>query len=101
MRESAQSRLKVVDKEIAAEKKVMEEDGEEIGGEEEDAWYLRRLDGGLYTLQMVDYILAWILMEDDGVCFATLGLIYMSLLIGYRITLADSCARKTDVGPSE
>lgn len=33
----------------------------------EDTLYLRRLDGGLYTLQTVDYILAWIIMEDDGV----------------------------------
>lgn len=35
--------------------------------EDEDYWYLRRLDGGLFTLQTVDYILAWIMMEDDGV----------------------------------
>lgn len=41
---------------------------EEIGPEMEDLWYLRRLDGGLFTLQTVDYILGWICMEDDGVC---------------------------------
>lgn len=34
---------------------------------EEDRWYLSRLDGGLFQLQTVDYILAWIAMEDDGV----------------------------------
>ena len=34
---------------------------------EEALWYLRRLDGGLFTLQTVDYILAWLSMEDDGV----------------------------------
>ncbi len=34
-----------------------------------EAWYLRRLSGGLYTLQTVDYILAWVIMEDDGVGF--------------------------------
>lgn len=33
----------------------------------DELWYLRRLDGGLYTLQIVDYILGWICMEDDGV----------------------------------
>ena len=33
----------------------------------QDLWYLRRLDGGLFTLQTVDYILAWVAMEDDGV----------------------------------
>lgn len=42
-------------------------DGETLGAEEESLWYLRRLDGGLFTLQTVDYIIAWITMEDDGV----------------------------------
>lgn len=42
-------------------------DEELTTSEEEDAWYLRRLDGGLFTLQTVDYILAWLAMEDDGV----------------------------------
>jgi hypothetical protein len=42
-------------------------DNEEVSSELEDAWYLRRLDGGLYTFQTVDYILGWIIMEDDGV----------------------------------
>jgi hypothetical protein len=28
---------------------------------------LQRLDGGLFTLQTVDYILAWVMVEDDGV----------------------------------
>jgi beta-catenin-like protein 1 len=37
------------------------------GPEEEVLFYLRRLDGGLFTLQTLDYILAWIAMEDDGV----------------------------------
>jgi beta-catenin-like protein 1 len=57
-----------VEQEIDGEKKAQLEAGEKIGVEEEDAWYMRRLDGGLYTLQTVDYILAWIVMEDDGVC---------------------------------
>ena len=67
IRTSAQARLAVVDRDIDAEKKVLLEANEEVGNEEEEAWYLRRLDGGLYTLQTVDYILAWIVMEDDGV----------------------------------
>jgi len=33
----------------------------------EDSFYLRRLDGGLFILQTADYILAWLMMEDDGV----------------------------------
>jgi beta-catenin-like protein 1 len=66
IRTSAQTRLTVVDREIDAEKEALLKAADEIGGEE-DGWYLRRLDGGLYTLQTVDYILAWIIMEDDGV----------------------------------
>jgi beta-catenin-like protein 1 len=67
IRTSAQARLAVTDQEIDAEKGALLKAGEEIRAEEEDAWYLRRLDGGFYTLQTVDYILAWIVMEDDGV----------------------------------
>ncbi|KAI1795224.1 Catenin-beta-like protein [Ganoderma leucocontextum] len=66
IRDSAHTRLKVTEKEIADEKKRMEEDDEDLEGMEE-LWYLRRLDGGLFTLQTVDYILAWIIMEDDGI----------------------------------
>ena len=39
--------------------------------EDENLFYLRRLDGGLFTLQTLDYILAWIAMEDDGVSCRT------------------------------
>lgn len=45
------------------------EQGEEITSDEEDLWYLQRVERGLFTLQTVDYILAWIAMEDDGVSF--------------------------------
>lgn len=69
LRAGAVGRLAAVDREIEQERKQMREDGEEIGPVDEDRWYLRRLEGGLYTLQTVDYILAWICMEDDGVCY--------------------------------
>lgn len=48
----------------------MTESGEGITDDDQDLWYLRRLDGGLFTLQTVDYILGWIIMEDDGVSLA-------------------------------
>ncbi|KAJ6539393.1 Catenin-beta-like protein [Mycena capillaripes] len=67
IRDNATSRLKAVDAEIEAEKKELIADGEEVTSEEEDTWYLRRLESGLFTLQTVDYILAWIAMEDDGI----------------------------------
>ncbi|THH32917.1 hypothetical protein EUX98_g1307 [Antrodiella citrinella] len=67
IRDAAQGRLTAVEKEIEVEKKEMQGQEEEIGAEEEDVWYLRRLESGLFTLQTVDYILAWITMEDDGI----------------------------------
>ena len=67
LRATAAARLATADREIAQEKKVMVMDGETPGPDEEGVWFLRRLDSGLYTLQTVDYILAWIVMEDDGV----------------------------------
>ncbi|KAI0307175.1 DUF1716-domain-containing protein [Multifurca ochricompacta] len=67
IRSSAQARLMVVDREIDAEKEAMPRGAKEIGSEDHDVWYLRQLDGGLYTLQTLDYILAWIAMEDDGI----------------------------------
>ncbi|EJD01453.1 DUF1716-domain-containing protein [Fomitiporia mediterranea MF3/22] len=66
LREGAVARLAAIDRDIASERAQMWEDGEEIGPVEEDRWYLRRLEGGLYTLQTVDYVLAWVCMEDDG-----------------------------------
>jgi beta-catenin-like protein 1 len=45
----------------------MQDAGEEVTEDEELQWYLQRLDGGLFTLQHTDYILAWIMMEDDGI----------------------------------
>ncbi|KAE9410576.1 DUF1716-domain-containing protein [Gymnopus androsaceus JB14] len=67
IRDNAQTRLKAADTVIETQKKELLDDGEEISAEDEDAWYLQRLDGGLFTLQTVDYILAWIAMEDDGI----------------------------------
>ncbi|KZP33005.1 DUF1716-domain-containing protein [Athelia psychrophila] len=67
IRDSAQSRLAALESEIEKEKQELLAQTEEIDSEMEDAWYLRRLDAGLFTLQNVDYILAWVSMEDDGI----------------------------------
>jgi len=66
IRETAQRRLTDTDADIEREKREMVAEGEKPG-DEEALWYLRRLDGGLFTLQTVDYILAWLSMEDDGI----------------------------------
>jgi beta-catenin-like protein 1 len=46
---------------------IMQENGEEITEEETDDWYLRKINAGLSHLQNIDYVLAWVVMEDDGV----------------------------------
>ncbi|KAG9097018.1 hypothetical protein FRC06_008033 [Ceratobasidium sp. 370] len=68
LREQAETRLKITDREIAAEKKASLEliaQGEDPESAE-DLFLLRRMDGGLFTLQTIDVLLAWVIMEDDG-----------------------------------
>ncbi|KAK0206610.1 Catenin-beta-like protein [Desarmillaria ectypa] len=64
IRDFAKARLHSTDAEIAADKASPDDDDDNM---DEDTLYLQRLDGGLYTMQIVDYILAWIVMEDDGI----------------------------------
>ncbi|KAF8529145.1 DUF1716-domain-containing protein [Hysterangium stoloniferum] len=66
IRENAEGRLKLAEKEFARERENLV-DGAIVGEDEEDTLYLRRLDSGLFVLQLVDYILGWICMEDDGI----------------------------------
>ncbi|KAF8655282.1 hypothetical protein AX16_003181 [Volvariella volvacea WC 439] len=66
IRDSARTRLTATERQILKEQQEQEAENEEPITDE-DALYLRRLDGGLFTLQTVDFILAWIVLEDDGV----------------------------------
>jgi len=52
-----------VDRLIAKQKKNLsvEERAERV-----EEWFSRRLDAGLFCLQMIDVILAWLCAEDDG-----------------------------------
>lgn len=56
-------RLSLVDDKIRAEKARLD-----VGELEErsDEWLSRRLDAGLFCLQTIDIILAWLVAEDDG-----------------------------------
>ncbi|KAL2259223.1 hypothetical protein VTK26DRAFT_7171 [Humicola hyalothermophila] len=56
-------RVGVVEAQIKQEQKGMDEDErEEMAAE----WLSRRLDAGLFCLQTIDVILAWLIAEDDG-----------------------------------
>lgn len=53
----------VIDDEVKKERAKLDAEESE---ERADEWLSRRLDAGLYVLQTVDVILAWLVAEDDG-----------------------------------
>jgi beta-catenin-like protein 1 len=52
----------------AVEQQIRQEnDGKKPGGDEgEEEWLSRRMEAGLFQLQTVNVILAWLIAEDDG-----------------------------------
>ena len=63
LRREFASKVAVIDGDIAQERARLDAEGAE---ERADEWFSRRLDAGLYVLQTVDVILAWLVAEDDG-----------------------------------
>lgn len=57
------SSVAMIDKEIAEKKNELSADEQE---ELADEWLSRRLDAGLFSLQTVDTILAWLVAEDEN-----------------------------------
>ena len=65
LRRDYAARVAVVANEIRNEQTKMDaEEREEMA----DEWDSRRLDAGLFCLQTIDVILAWLVAEDDGAC---------------------------------
>lgn len=62
IRNTVQAQLKPIQEDIEDRKKV-----EIVNEELQLSFYLDRIDAGLFSLQLVDYILAWLIMEDDGI----------------------------------
>ncbi|KAF4626869.1 hypothetical protein G7Y89_g11286 [Cudoniella acicularis] len=63
LRRDYAARVAAVDEEIRSEQaKLNAEEREEMA----DEWDSRRLDAGLFCLQTIDVILAWLVAEDDG-----------------------------------
>jgi len=58
------SRTKKIEVDIEREKDELREEGVEITEAEEDEFYMRLLEAGLFTLQLVDVIIATICTED-------------------------------------
>lgn len=63
LRKDYADRLATTDKEIAQENKSLS--AQEVA-EAEDENLSRRMDAGLFSLQSLDVILAWLVAEDDG-----------------------------------
>jgi beta-catenin-like protein 1 len=63
VRKEYAKRLSAVEDEIKLERRMMEEDD---WAEREGEWFSRRLDHGLFGLQTVDVVLAWLVAEDSG-----------------------------------
>ncbi len=57
------SKVSLVDQSIATERARLSPDDQE---DRADEWFSRRLDAGLFSLQTVDVILAWLVAEDSG-----------------------------------
>ncbi|GIZ41375.1 hypothetical protein CKM354_000468100 [Cercospora kikuchii] len=64
LRKEYAAKVSKVEKEIAQEQKSLPDDELE---DRADEWFSRRLDGGLFCLQMCDVILAWLVAEDEGI----------------------------------
>ncbi|KAH8200800.1 hypothetical protein TruAng_005037 [Truncatella angustata] len=63
LRRDYASRVATVDETIRTEQSRMNaQDREEMA----DEWFSRRLDAGLFSLQTVDVLLAWLVAEDGG-----------------------------------
>lgn len=63
LREGYAAKVKEVERGIERQK---EEVDEEEWEEYEAEWFGRRLEGGLFCLQLVDLVVAWLCAEDDG-----------------------------------
>ena len=57
------SKVAVMDAEIEQERRGLDAKESE---DRADEWFSRRLDAGLYVLQTIDVVLAWLIAEDDG-----------------------------------
>ncbi|KAI7973896.1 hypothetical protein EIK77_001307 [Talaromyces pinophilus] len=63
LRREYAARLRPVEAGIEQERQGLDESDQEIMAGE---WLSRRLDAGLFALQTIDVILAWLIAEDDG-----------------------------------
>jgi beta-catenin-like protein 1 len=95
LRKDYAARVSAVDIQIEAEKRKLNAD--ELGVMEAD-WFARRLDAGLYCLQTIDVVLAWLVAEDNGARKKIVGLLAgrNGSLIDIKRTLQEQMEGVTD-----
>ena len=69
LRKDYAARGEVVDRKIKAER---DGSAKEEQDERADEWLSRRMDAGLFSLQAIDLVLAWLIAEDDGIKVAAI-----------------------------
>ncbi|KHJ34643.1 putative duf1716 domain protein [Erysiphe necator] len=65
LRREYASRLKLAEEKIKKSQDMLEDEAKELATDE---WLSKRLEAGLFCLQIIDVILAWLVAEDDGAC---------------------------------
>ncbi|KUI56647.1 hypothetical protein VP1G_03995 [Cytospora mali] len=65
LRRDFSARLRLIDEQLEKEQQRRPEYAQDV--DVEDERFLRRLDAGLFILQTIDVVLAWLCAEDDGV----------------------------------
>lgn len=66
MHEQYEARVETINREVQAARKDKDDEERELEESEEEI-YMRRLEAGLFTLQMVDLTIAWVCDEDEKV----------------------------------
>jgi beta-catenin-like protein 1 len=61
------AKVKVADKQIKQQKIEYQKQGHKIDEDDEEEFYLQRLDAGLFTLQLVDFVIAIICNADPKI----------------------------------
>lgn len=61
LRRGFAARLRLIEEQMGKEKRQYADDAEM-----QEERFLRRLDAGLFTLQTIDTVLAWLIAEDGG-----------------------------------
>jgi len=86
LRKEYASRVAIVDEQIREEQSKLDaEEREDMA----DEWDSRRLDAGLFCLQTIDIVLAWLIAEDEGASKTIRSLLKDPGLAAIKLTIQE------------